>query len=204
MITFIRTYLLNAYTALPLVVCMLIASWSAQASSLTVKHRYSGEEMFRGLFFVEGRYAQAIPELQSLQLSYATRLAKPGDKLVVSQLRNQIVQTIRTQQPRYFDDLRTAFESGNPLAVQSALETGRAITAKVVEQVVKGQRNGQFEVRRENGTCVVLIVYNYCTIIAMCAVVLMLPTVDEVAQTNSKLMTEQLVASICRLSANPA
>lgn len=78
MITFIRNYLLNAYTALPLLVCLLVASWSTQAKPLTAKHRYSGEEMFRGLFFVEGRYAEAIPELQSLQLSYSKKNSETG------------------------------------------------------------------------------------------------------------------------------
>ena len=201
MITFIRNYLLNAYTALPLLVCLLVASWSTQAKPLTAKHRYSGEEMFRGLFFVEGRYAEAIPELQSLQLSYSKKIAKPADVKVVSQFRSQIIHYVQAQQPRYFDNLQMAFESGNPTKVQAALESGRAITAKAIEHLMKDKNKGQFEIRREAGTCIVIA--NYCTIILLCAVILMIQP-EEIAQGDSKLLTEQLVASICHASANPS
>lgn len=206
MITFIRTYLLNAYTALPLLVCLLVASWSTQAKPLAANHRYSGEEMFRGLFFLEGRYAETIPELQSLQLSYSKKLAKPADVKAVSQLRSQVIHYIQIQQPRYFDNLQVAFESGNPSKVQTALESGQAITAKAVEHVVGTMHKSQYEQRRVSG------LHNGCTIVLMCYVVLMQVTntvafvsaVEEVAQSNSKLLTEQLVNSICRVSANPS
>ncbi|GAB3802545.1 hypothetical protein GCM10028819_31520 [Spirosoma humi] len=201
MITFIRNYLLNAYTVFPLLVCLLVASWSTHAKPLTVNHRYSGEEMFRGLFFGEGRYAEAIPELQSLQMSYSKKLAKPADVKVVNQLRSQVVHYIQAQQPRFFDNLQVAFESGNPTKVQTALESGRAITAKAVEHIMKDKNKTQFEIRREAGTCIVIA--NYCTIILLCAVIIMIQP-EEIAQGGSKLLTEQLVASICHASANPS
>ncbi|AKD55840.1 hypothetical protein [Spirosoma radiotolerans] len=201
MINFIRKSLLNAYTVFPLLICLLIAGWSTQAKPLTANHRYSGEEMFRGLFFGEGRYAEAIPELQSLQLSYSKKLAKPVDEKAVRQVRSQIVQYIQTQQPRYFENLQVAFESGNPTKVQAALESGRAITAKAIEHLMKDKNKAQFEIRRETGTCIVIA--NYCTIIAMCAVIMMIQS-EELAQGDSKLLTEQLVASICQVAANPS
>ncbi|WP_266364734.1 hypothetical protein [Tellurirhabdus rosea] len=235
MITFIRNRLLNAYTALPLLMCLLLTTWSAQARPLTTKHRYSGEEMFRGLFFLEGRYAQALPELQSLSLSYSNKMAKAADKATVDRQRHQILAAIRAERPAFFDEFRRALESGNHLKIQAALRDGRqqmtgaverlykvdasqlarlqAQTAqlakagkldqKAIDKLAKDLKGKSDETKPDNGTCVVLLLPMACTIILLCAVVTMyVATSEDVLTADSRLMTEQLVASISRLAAS--
>lgn len=238
MITFIRKSLLNAYTALPLLVCLLVVTWTSQAKPLTVNHHYSGEEMFRGLFFLEGSYAEHLPELKSLSLNYSYKLAKSADKAMVNKTRDQIIAAIRTTHPAYFDNLRTALESGNHMKVELALRTGHNVLTKaaeklyklnarqlaklqkqaanlsaegklnqqVVEDMAKDLQKNQFHIQRDSGTCVLLPTGVVCVLIVClyCPIVVYVVAVEEMAHADSKLMTEQLVASICQLSVNPS
>ncbi|AQG80671.1 hypothetical protein [Spirosoma montaniterrae] len=242
MTTFIRQYLLNAYTALPLLVCLLVASWAAQARPLGVSHRYSGEEMFRGLFFLEGRYAEAIPELKSVSMTYSYKLAKVSSKDAIHKTRNQLVATIRAEQPMFFDNFQKAMESGNHLRVESTLRAARKVveataerlykldmqqieklqrqtlkladegklTRDVVEQMAKNLQKEQYQTRQGNGTCIVLplppVIDLACSLIVIlyCPVVVYVVAVEQTVQADSRLLTEQLVASICQISANPS
>ncbi|WP_020607445.1 hypothetical protein [Spirosoma spitsbergense] len=240
MITFIRKSLLNTYTAFPLLVCLLAASWSSEAAKpLTAKHRYTGEEMFRGLFFLEGRYANAIPELQSLSLSYSNKVAKATAQARIGKTRNQLIAAIRATNPAYFTELQTALESGNPLKVQSTIQEGRQVVMRAtgklyhlntdqiekfqkqatklsaagqlnqqaVEHMVKAIKQGQFDIQRNADAGIIIDYYCSLVIVLDCTllwVVIIMPTLDEVSQTQSSLLTEQLVASICRLSVNPS
>ncbi|UFH55070.1 hypothetical protein [Spirosoma sp. KNUC1025] len=234
MTIFIRKYLLNAYTALPLLFCLLFTTWSSYASPLTGRANsgFSGEDMFRGLFFLEGQYAKAIPELQSLRMSYSQQLVKPAHQAVLNQMRTEMIQAIKAQQPHYFDQFRAALESGNFVKVQAALNEGKTLATKTVErlynldshqleqlqnqasklaqtgkltketldQMAKSMNRNQYATRQDNGTCVVIYVYNICTLIALCLVAVVLPTSEEMVQNNSSLLSDQLVASICRLA----
>lgn len=234
MITFIRKHLLNAYTSLPVLVCLLFTSWSTYAKPLTPKaaHRFSGEDMFRGLFFLEGQYAQAIPELQSLRMSYSQPLMKATNQAALTQLRHEMIQRIKAQRPHYFEQFRAAMESGNYLTVQAALAEGKTVATKTVErlynldtrqlvkfqhqaanlaqegkltkqsldQMAKAMNKNQFASRQGNGTGTCLVIFPYCTIVAMCMVVLMVTATEELAQNDSSLLNDQLVASICRLA----
>ncbi|WP_460936050.1 hypothetical protein, partial [Spirosoma humi] len=67
MVTFIRKSLLNAYTALPLLICFVLASFNsfANTNKATRTTFLSGQELFEGVFFLEGAYAQMLPETQS-------------------------------------------------------------------------------------------------------------------------------------------
>ncbi|AQG80668.1 hypothetical protein [Spirosoma montaniterrae] len=202
MTTFIRQYLLNAYTALPLLVCLLVASWAAQARPLGVTHRYSGEEMFRGLFFLEGRYAEAIPELKSMSLSYTAKLAKAADKKAkIHATRQRLIQTLLAEDKFVFDKFRAAVESGNPLIIKSKLEQ----TQQKLEELVAFQSKSRKSVETNQGNClIILIVTSESAASLSMQVIAMVLSPEEITQTNSRLLTEQLVASMCRLSANPS
>lgn len=205
MTTFIRTHLLNAYTALPLFICLLVSGWSTHAASMATKAKphLSGEAMFRGLFFLEGAYTDLIPELHALRTKPNHKPGKPADQIKTQTIQNQIVTKIQAQDPHFFTQFQTALESGNYISVQNALKTGQSMAENAVKQISQEMNQGHYKVRSDAGTCVVLVYYCstvFTLLMPMCPT-MGIVIAEEMAQNRSSLLREQLVASICQLSA---
>ncbi|UFH55068.1 hypothetical protein [Spirosoma sp. KNUC1025] len=206
MTTFIRARLLNAYVVLPLFICLIFATWPSPAATFETKtrHLFTGEDMFRGLFFLDGQYSETIPELQAIRSKSDNKLAKPTAVADAHRMQQQIIETIRTEHPRFFSDFQAALESGNYVNVQNALKAGQSVTEKAIKQVSQSMNNAQFKTRSDVGTCIVIVYYcstAYTLLMPVCPTIIVAIAAD-VAQNGSSLLTEQLVASICRASAH--
>ena len=59
---FIRKYLMNGYVSIPLMLCFILASWGSIANNKKLTYHLTGEEMFKGIFFMEGKYAERSEE----------------------------------------------------------------------------------------------------------------------------------------------
>lgn len=139
MVTFIRKSLLNAYTALPLLICFVLASVNSFANSnkATRTTFLSGEELFQGVFFLEGTYAQMLPETQSLQTAYLNQSQSMAQKAAVSEVRQAVLTQIASAHPGYFAQFKSALKSGDHLRVSGALAQGQQLVAQALDGLYK-------------------------------------------------------------------
>ncbi|MCB2408275.1 hypothetical protein [Hymenobacter lucidus] len=106
----------------------LLNSFYPQPATLTPAE-YTGEELFRGLFFFEGQVAAQIPSFDayralrhSLTTEHPERLARHTATL------NALVQTVRSNCPTYFAELKQAIQSGSKERIKVALRQGTALS----------------------------------------------------------------------------
>ncbi|WP_310549844.1 sporulation delaying protein family toxin [Paenibacillus glufosinatiresistens] len=88
----------------------------AEASS---KEAYSGEDLFRGLFFVQGEVAKQLSSEIYTHDLYQTANTKEA----VGQV-DKIVANVEKLEPGYFNRLKGAVDSKNPLELERALGKG--------------------------------------------------------------------------------
>lgn len=89
------------------------------------KTEYSGEELFRGLFFLEGEVAKKIPFFDPI-ISYYENSIKENPNLAVEKSRqvNKTVQKVNEINPYFFDQLKKEIESKDFNRVRKILEKG--------------------------------------------------------------------------------
>lgn len=108
-----------------LAMVMILQPVSAQAS-LTNKTDFSGEELFRGIVFLQGDVVNYIPELKKLKDSVPD--AEPqGEEL---ELMNSIILVMNELDAAYFNNLKNAIDSNNPNQIKSELEYGGELLVK--------------------------------------------------------------------------
>lgn len=84
---------------------------------------FTGIEMFRGVFFSSGAYADLIPELYEFKLTNFT--TNQQELTNATTIENNIINEIARQTPGYFDNFRTALLTRNPLTIHDAILAGR-------------------------------------------------------------------------------
>ncbi|AQG80669.1 hypothetical protein [Spirosoma montaniterrae] len=161
MITSIRKSFLNAYTALPLLICFVLASFHSFAlnNKATRATFLSGQELFAGVFFLEGRYAQMLPETQSFQTAYLNQQQSSDQKAAVAQVRQAVLAQIESARPGYFAHFKSAMKSGDHLRVSAALAEGQALVGQALDvlyeldkaELGRLQAKAQAEAARQGG-----------------------------------------------------
>lgn len=86
--------------------------------------------MFRGVFFVEGQFAELIPELKASQTMYSSNQLSVNEKKVLALVRTQIIGSIKASNPHYFDDFKASIQTANPILIKEKLMEGQEIVAK--------------------------------------------------------------------------
>lgn len=83
---------------------------------------YSGEELFKGILFVQGELPKHINALKSNHEEYeATMIADKNQKEFSLDFSKEIIKEINTLDPIYFDQFKKQMESKNYFAMQLAL-----------------------------------------------------------------------------------
>ena len=100
------------------------------ASSKKVTQHISGEEMFRGVFFAEGQFADLIPELKATQTMYSSNQLLVDEKKALTVARTQIIASIKASNPHYFDDFKASIQTANPILIKEKLTEGQRIVTK--------------------------------------------------------------------------
>ena len=83
---------------------------------------FSGEEYFKGIFFVSGEFAKMIP--QYADAIEATAKMTDKQKLEQEQFQNQLLEEIRTASPDFFARFEKAIKSGEHGQVNMILNEG--------------------------------------------------------------------------------
>jgi SdpC family antimicrobial peptide len=219
---------MNAYTSIPMLVCLMFVTWSSYGKRPVSSVNFSGEEMFRGLFFVEGKYAEAIPELKSLGISYMQNEMTDKEKVSLSEIRNEVVSLIKAEDVTFFDDFKGVMLTENPMLIKAELaKTHDIINAKIQEilKISKGdfeklesdfkesvkKNNNKIDKKylekltkgipeKEAALCPILIFILPICIVLICMVVIYVVIEEAVATNKSPLLLEQIVASVCNVS----
>jgi SdpC family antimicrobial peptide len=126
---FIRKYLMNGYVSIPLMLCFILASWGSIANNKKLTYHLTGEEMFRGVFFVEGQYAEMIPELKAAKTTYYSEQLSAKENTALASVRNQIIESIKADNPAFFDDFKFALQTASPSVVKEKIVEAQALLA---------------------------------------------------------------------------
>lgn len=135
----------TAYGILPLVALILFVTFQKSDAAVSLGSRFTGEQIFRGLFFGEGEVAANIPELNGLHVSnYITDAKKLADAL---DFQNRIVNQVKNDHPGYFSELKAAVDGRNHVSVQNALQAGSGYVEEAVAKL--GVRRDAAEEQRK-------------------------------------------------------
>jgi SdpC family antimicrobial peptide len=131
---FIRKYLMNGYVSIPLMLCFILASWGSIANNKKLTYHLTGEEMFRGVFFVEGQYAEMIPELKAAKAAYLSDQLSAKEFAALASVRTQIIESIKADNPAYFDEFKFALQTASPETIKEKIvEAQTLLTNKALE-----------------------------------------------------------------------
>lgn len=182
----------------------IIAGFSPLAGfSSSIKNKqFTGEEMYRGIFFAEGQFAKLIPEIQSLKAAYAS--SKPAG-IQVETLRQQIIDHLKQTDAAFFARFKAALMSQNVLAVQQQLRTASDRTAQTLKTLYTSplsERNGyQLKKVADVSQGAVIVVANVVAcvdvIYILCSATIFEDEQIATTQKASSLLIEQIAFSIC-------
>jgi hypothetical protein len=142
---FIRKYLMNGFVTVPLMLCFMLTTWNSIATNKKLTYHLSGEEMFRGVFFVEGKYADLIPELKAAKTTYLTTQFSAEENVALSSVRNQIIESIKAENPHYFDDFKATLQIASPTAIKEKIVEAQALLTKKALELSKMSRSDMKE-----------------------------------------------------------
>ena len=134
---FIRKYLMNGYVSIPLMLCFILASWGSIANNKKLTYHLTGEEMFRGVFFVEGQYAEMIPELKAAKTAYFADQLTTKENVALSAVRTQIIESIKADNPSYFDEFKFALQTASPEVVKEKIIEAQALLTEKAMSISK-------------------------------------------------------------------
>lgn len=90
----------------------------AGAEGKTNQDKYDGETIFRGILFGQNDVAKLFPEI------WTDEKLENAENSEVREFVNNVVESIKTNDPNYFDELEEAVYSGNHLAIHKAFDKG--------------------------------------------------------------------------------
>jgi SdpC family antimicrobial peptide len=93
-------------------------------TTTNAQNKYTGEELFRAVYFGQGNFAEQVAELQGMSIENFTSDAQEIRE--ANQFQDQIVAYIKTQKPDFFDQFSNALHSGNHVKVRNQLQNGKS------------------------------------------------------------------------------
>lgn len=109
---------------------------SEQDTSASVRSKFTGEEMFQGIFFAHGEFAAKIPSLN--KFVQAARDYSEEDRQEVERMVGKLCNTIKTQDPTFFDQFERRISSKNHQEISSAIKDGSIAIYNNIELIFPG------------------------------------------------------------------
>jgi len=95
--------------------------------------QFSGEELFRGIFLMQGEVALRLPAINATLESYGIAHASIDQTEDSRHFADEIVHGVAEQSPDYFQRLQKSVSSGDFYAVQAALREGHVLMTRAGE-----------------------------------------------------------------------
>ncbi|MEW4059551.1 sporulation delaying protein family toxin [Bacillus siamensis] len=179
--------------AMLLVFVLMVALVGPHATAKTKPAvSYSGEDIFSGIFFGQGEVAKLLPEV------WDTKAVKKINQDELKQVSDQVIDDIKKSSPDYFKKLKAAVYSGDYEKVNSVIDQGSQIMAKVLKEEFdkKSMDKGKSTAIGQCATAVWVFLNAAAAIetiaLAVAAIILTVASVDE----DSDLGKEQLIANV--------
>jgi hypothetical protein len=99
---------------------------------------YSGETLFRGLFFVDGPAAEKIPELQRAKVAYGLNNLNEKQRMAVRNLEDSLISRFKQADPGFFKRFQGEIQSGDHRRVQAMLQEASRMIITIIYQNNKG------------------------------------------------------------------
>lgn len=128
---FIRRKVAQPLFMIPMCALILYFTVDVKLQAANTVNNYTGEELFKGIFFAEGRVAAAIPELQGCNVRDFVTDAKKVEAIVSRQ--NAIFNAMGTT--GYFRTLQSAVATHNQLQIQQTLAFGAQLVKAKTEEL---------------------------------------------------------------------
>ena len=107
----LKKRLANLYAIFPICALVLFAIFYADAKPNIHTPSFSGEELFKGIFFARGDVAQILPETAEKN-NFQSYLSKQQEqKMLINQ--KLIIQEIKNSNPDFFSNFKGSIESNN-------------------------------------------------------------------------------------------
>ncbi|UOQ55395.1 hypothetical protein [Hymenobacter cellulosivorans] len=112
---------------------------------------YSGEELFQGIFLMQGDVAARIPYFAPLRSAIAKNLREhPEQQQKRQQAAERVTQLIKHLEPGYFAELKAAITSQNFNRIEESLRKGAALHKTVILSLSSSaQRTQQAELLKQ-------------------------------------------------------
>ncbi|PJJ59217.1 hypothetical protein [Hymenobacter chitinivorans] len=120
------------------------------ATSQVASASYSGEELFQGIFLMQGRVAAQIPSFEATRKALGSRKQHPEQQLKRQVIAARLVAAVRTLDPGYFAELRQAIASQNFNQIEQALRKGAALHHTALQQVVSATQLSKHQQQRND------------------------------------------------------
>lgn len=143
----------------------------SHAQTVQKSAEYSKEEIFKGIFFAQGKVAEELDHVFSDNVREAAKQSK------VKKVANELVHQIKEKDSSYLNELKDAVDSQNPLAIQKALNDGSELILDLSDKLLADtkvkviSKEGSKVAGGATGDCVVLglaLVY-YAAVVAQLA-----------------------------------
>lgn len=124
--------LASLYFILPLVAVMMVFSFTTKNASAQFVG-YTGEELFRGIYFSEGEVGQRLPEIRDYNVS--NFISDPEQLQRARSFQNAIVAEIKKSNPGFLDQFQADMTSGNLSLIEASLQNGSEVMLTAVKRI---------------------------------------------------------------------
>lgn len=95
-----------------------------------IQAKYTGEQLFKGLFLIQGEVAERLtPSV------FPKELYDEANREDVVEASDDLVAQVKAMAPNYFDELQRAVDSRNPVIIQRAINTGADLLIALSQQM---------------------------------------------------------------------
>jgi len=112
---------------------------------------YTGETLFRGIFFAEGAVSEKIPELQRAKIAFGLGDLNAKQRAAVQNLEDSLISRFKKVDPAYFVGFQREIQSGDQLRVQGKLRQAGLMMSAILysrnpglAQILDTARNQRF------------------------------------------------------------
>jgi SdpC family antimicrobial peptide len=120
--------LLATIFSLALIAIVLVAFKPSE--EITKKTAFTGEDLFKGIYFREGKVASLISNVYSVNAD-----TKSTSVIAINQIRKQLLTDLKRTDPDFFTNFRMAITSGNPVAIENCLISSNALIQRSLKSV---------------------------------------------------------------------
>lgn len=128
-----RKFCIKWYCVSPLT--LVFTLFSCQSSEIVEKiepeiivESFSGEDIFRAIFFFQGEIVESLPSLQkNKETIQATFNVNPDAELVYEEFTNQIIEKVKVIDPNYFIKFKSKISSENLYQIEEVINSAKNI-----------------------------------------------------------------------------